>query len=148
MFWWGIHRCRVRRVSAPWTFGRVLSGLLAAGGLVAIFVGIILSFISGDGDDFFWGRQPVEMDPRSWTCKVDATSGTQTCESNIGFGEITDKGSSFPIMIGLLGVGMIGVSIMLRLKPGAPQPAAAAPQQQPYSGGQSYSAQQQGYPGR
>lgn len=124
-------------MSAPWTFGRVLSGLLAAGGLLAIVIGLFLSFISGDGDNF-WGRQPVELEERNWTCKVDAPSQTQTCESGIQFGEITDKGSSFPVMVGLLGVGMIGVSIMLRLRPAAtpsqPQPAA-----QPF-------AAQQGYP--
>ena len=133
-------------MSAPWTFGRVLSGLLAAGGLLAIVIGMFLSFISGDGDNF-WGRQPVELEPQSWTCKVDATSGTQTCESNLHFGEITDKGSSFPVMVGLLGVGMIGVSIMLRLRPQAPaapaaQRPAAAPAQQQYPAGQQY----QGYP--
>jgi hypothetical protein len=106
----------VPRMSAPWTFGRVLSGLLAAGGLLAIVIGMFLSFISGDGDNF-WGRQPVELDAHQWTCKADGAAGTSTCDSTNQYGEITDKGSSFPVMVGLLGVGMIGVSIMLRIRP-------------------------------
>jgi hypothetical protein len=135
--------CKVRRVSAPWTFGRVLSGLLAAGGLLAIVIGMFLSFISGDGDNF-WGRQPVELEEQSWTCKADTGSGTSTCESGIQFGEITDKGSSFPVMVGLLGVGMIGVSIMLRIRPAAPQ-ATQAPQQLA-AGQPAGTPQYQGYP--
>jgi hypothetical protein len=130
-------------VSAPWTFGRVLSGLLAAGGLLAIVIGMFLSFASGDGDNF-WARQPVQMDAQSWTCKADGTAGTSTCESPIQFGEITDKGSSFPVMVGLLGVGMIGVSIMLRLRPQAPpapQPAQQSAPAQQFPAGQQY----QGY---
>jgi hypothetical protein len=109
--------------NAPWTGGRVLSGLFAGAGLVAIVVSMFLSFISGDGEDNFWGHQKVEMDPQTWTCTAEGAN--QICETNIGFGEIVDRGSSFPVTVALFGVGMIGVSIMLRLRPTA-QPAAPA----------------------
>ncbi|MFI7678929.1 hypothetical protein [Actinophytocola sp. NPDC049390] len=130
-------------MSAPWTFGRVLSGLLAVGGLIALVVGMFLSFISGDGDENFWGTQKVEMDEHSWTCTATpAGEGqvNQVCESGLAFGTVTDKGTGFPITVSLLGVGMIGVSVMLRLRPPAAAPAYQTTQQ-PYAQTPAYPQQ-------
>lgn len=131
--------------NAPWTFGRVLSGLLAVIGLIVLCVGMFLSFISGDGDNF-WGRQPVEMDPLTWTCEADAASATQSCESGSHFGEITDKGSTFPLTVSLLGVGLIGVSIMLRLRPQATPAPQPTPQPMSHAQPQFPPAPMSGYP--
>lgn len=129
-----------------------MSGLLAVGGLIALVVGMFLSFISGDGDNF-WGSQKVEMDPHSWTCTATPAGDNQvnqTCEAGIAFGDITDKGTNFPVTVSLFGVGMIGVSVMLRLRPPAPAAAPASPAAQPYQqpSSQPFPAQQQNYPPR
>ncbi|MPZ82967.1 MAG: hypothetical protein GEV28_22270 [Actinophytocola sp.] len=129
--------------NAPWTFGRVLSGLLAVIGLIVLCVGMFLSFISGDGDNF-WGTQDVQLDSQNWTCDADGV-----CETNIRFGTIVDKGTNFPVTVSLLGVGLIGVAVMLRIRPQAdpaPQPAVPAQpvHQQPALQQSTYQPQTQG----
>lgn len=118
--------------------------MFAIGGLVALVVGMFLSFTSGDGDENFWGTQKVEMDEHSWTCTATPAGESQVnqvCESGLAFGTVTDKGTGFPITVSLFGVGMIGVSVVLRLRPQAATPTAPAPPAAP-----SYPNSQQAYP--
>lgn len=111
---------------------------------------MFLSFISGDGDNF-WGSQKIELDKQTWTC-VAVPAGdnqvNQTCESGIAFGDIVDKGTNFPVTVSLFGVGMIGVSVMLRMRPQAPAAPAPAQYQANQGPAQPFPAQQQNYPNR
>jgi hypothetical protein len=108
-------------VSAPWTFGRVLSGLLAAVGFVLLVIGMFMSFLASKSD---WSRQPISVGTTQWTCTPD-TSGRLICDDLGLYGEIRDRGTSTPITVSLLGVGLVGISVMLRLPPRAARPAAS-----------------------